>query len=700
MVDTFTPEQITQILEEFFKVVGTRRYVGERYVPIFGRKGEESIQWDNSAPYEPLTIVLYQGNSYTSRQYVPIGVDITNQEFWVITGNYNAQIEAYHRETIAAREIADNAITTANNAQNDIDTLLPKGDFSAENTVKKYIDENPTRILTFDTVADMQAATYLKNGMTCHTNGFHASGDGGAAYYTVNASGTANDMDILALQGGLYATLIVTEPYVTPEQFGAYGDGTHNDAAYIQRAIDYLKGGTVSIQPKVYAIGDTLVLHRGIILSGIAPYDTSTGYGCTLKRMDAVNKPVIQTPNAAGGDATHYMVLENLNIDGNGTEQTIETNTIEFYGAYIGSIIRNIRIGNYYGSGLSLRHTDLQIDHLWITDGYTLTGAYALDTGQGLPPSTRSSILNINHLYIENISNVKSGTPRTDETERADGLRLNQVASANINEFHCEGCRIPVTITNSWNIKINMLGAAYCGLSTDTYGAMIYLTTAVRQMLLMGLFTTDASNFAYWVSKGTSFSSNEIADAEYSGSYPYLPMYVVDGGGTDTDLWMSSPNFINNAIVQRVGSATTANYILRHPTLGDSRLRLNGEYTELGSSVRQEEFKVFLRAISTGNAGDRMELFTPIKLGERSSASSIYAGSLYMYTDARGTAPTYQRTTGSAATADKVVTARMLTSAPTESAAYVGEMVVDYSNKKVYVATSIGNGADDWSTII
>lgn len=238
MADTFTPEQITQILEEFFKVVGTRKYIGERYVPIFGRKGEESIQWDNSAPYEPLTIVLYQGNSYTSRQYVPIGIEITNQEFWVITGNYNAQVEAYHRETIAAREIADNAITTANNAQNDIDTLLPKADFSAENTVKKYIDENPTRILTFDTVAAMQAATNLLAGMTCHTNGFHASGDGGAAYYTVSASGTANGMDVLTLQNGLYATLVVTEPYVTPEMFGAYGDGTHDDTTAIQKAIE------------------------------------------------------------------------------------------------------------------------------------------------------------------------------------------------------------------------------------------------------------------------------------------------------------------------------------------------------------------------------------------------------------------------------------------------------------------------------
>ena len=113
MPNTFTPEQIAQILEEFFNVVGTRQYIGARYVPIFGRKDETSIQWDNSAPYEPLTIVQYQGNSYTSRQYVPAGVNILNEEFWAITGNYNAQIEAYRQEVqgfsgrIAAIEESD-----------------------------------------------------------------------------------------------------------------------------------------------------------------------------------------------------------------------------------------------------------------------------------------------------------------------------------------------------------------------------------------------------------------------------------------------------------------------------------------------------------------------------------------------------------------------------------------------------------------
>lgn len=127
MPDTFTPEQIAQILQAFFAAVGTRQYIGARYIPIFGRKDETSILWDNSAPYEPLTIVLYQGNSYTSRQYVPAGIEITNEAFWANTGNYNAQVEAYRQE-VAAFDSRITANTTAistleNNVNNDISEI-------------------------------------------------------------------------------------------------------------------------------------------------------------------------------------------------------------------------------------------------------------------------------------------------------------------------------------------------------------------------------------------------------------------------------------------------------------------------------------------------------------------------------------------------------------------------------------------------
>ena len=71
---------------------GKNVYVGHRYVPkIMG-------DWDNTQIYEPLSIVQYQGNSFTSRQYVPSGIEITNEDYWASTGNYNAQLEFYRQE--------------------------------------------------------------------------------------------------------------------------------------------------------------------------------------------------------------------------------------------------------------------------------------------------------------------------------------------------------------------------------------------------------------------------------------------------------------------------------------------------------------------------------------------------------------------------------------------------------------------------
>ena len=70
------------------------QYVGARYVPLFA----DPLEWDKNTTYEPLTIVYNNGNSYTSRQYVPSGTDISNEAYWALTGNYNAQIEQYRAE--------------------------------------------------------------------------------------------------------------------------------------------------------------------------------------------------------------------------------------------------------------------------------------------------------------------------------------------------------------------------------------------------------------------------------------------------------------------------------------------------------------------------------------------------------------------------------------------------------------------------
>lgn len=63
------------------------KYVGLRYVPkVLG-------EWDKTQSYEPLCVVTYQGNSFTSKTFIPSNTDITNETFWCQTGNYNAQVE-------------------------------------------------------------------------------------------------------------------------------------------------------------------------------------------------------------------------------------------------------------------------------------------------------------------------------------------------------------------------------------------------------------------------------------------------------------------------------------------------------------------------------------------------------------------------------------------------------------------------------
>ena len=99
---------------------GQNVYVGHRYVPkIFG-------EWDKTKIYEPLSIVQYQGASYTSRQYVPVGVEITNEEYWAVTGNYNAQVEQYRQEVKTYLKNANDEVVNARDNEKTLSDRLER----------------------------------------------------------------------------------------------------------------------------------------------------------------------------------------------------------------------------------------------------------------------------------------------------------------------------------------------------------------------------------------------------------------------------------------------------------------------------------------------------------------------------------------------------------------------------------------------
>ena len=86
-------------------------YTGMRYVPVFA----DPPEWSSANSYEPLEIVVHEGNSYTSKTFVPVGIDISDPKYWALTGNYNAQVEQYRQEVLKLDgRINDNAQAIVN----------------------------------------------------------------------------------------------------------------------------------------------------------------------------------------------------------------------------------------------------------------------------------------------------------------------------------------------------------------------------------------------------------------------------------------------------------------------------------------------------------------------------------------------------------------------------------------------------------
>lgn len=182
---------------------GYNLYVGARYVPLFA----DPVEWDKTKTYEPLTIVTYQGNSYTSKTFVPVNIEITNTTYWVQTGNYNAQVEAYRQEVLRISESVDSIENSLKNSgYYDFSNVLCYGDSFTEG----YGLSNPA--------TENWAAKFMEmvNGGTMerYFNGgagfVHVGNTSGLAYqadFDTNVwpqvSGRAESFTTIIIQGGL-----------------------------------------------------------------------------------------------------------------------------------------------------------------------------------------------------------------------------------------------------------------------------------------------------------------------------------------------------------------------------------------------------------------------------------------------------------------------------------------------------------------
>ncbi len=133
---------------------------------------------------------------------------------------------------------------------------------------------------TFDTVAEMKASVNLVNGSYARTLGFHTINDGGGGLYKITNTGTANEMNVIAV-GSLYANLIYGKQ-ANIRQFGAYGDGTHDDTLCVKTAVETCNSIYVPIGQ--YVITDTIFIPSDVDIIGEKSNTFFDGYedGATI----------------------------------------------------------------------------------------------------------------------------------------------------------------------------------------------------------------------------------------------------------------------------------------------------------------------------------------------------------------------------------------------------------------------------------
>ena len=338
-------------------------YIGARYVPkIVG-------EWSADVAYEPLTVVLYQGTSYTSITYVPKGIipGDNTQQYWALTGNYNAQVEMYRQDV---------------------------------EKVKLELNELKQNITySFETAQDMKLFTQFEDGNIILTNGYLAPNDNGEAIYVVQPLNPNIERPYIQLNSNLMAVMQNT-PIANIASVGA------------------IRGSDIStLLPKLFKVSKTINLN-GLVTkcNNVSLPNDITIINGTLEN-DGQN-----IFNAS--DVTN-VTLKNIIFDGilQG-EQGVNLNSCNNI-EICGCIFRNFTTQNSVTCGIfSKRCTNLNINGNTFNNIIGV-GDGILGNGKGASRSYASE--NDNNLIFQNnvITNILG-------KEDGDGLHFNGDESYNI----------------------------------------------------------------------------------------------------------------------------------------------------------------------------------------------------------------------------------------------------------------------------
>jgi hypothetical protein len=199
-----------------FIMAGYNQYIGMRYVPLIDGA------WNSAKSYEPLVVVSYEGNSYISKTFVPAATLPTNETYWMLAANYNAQVEQYRQEVRQYQAAVDDVVE----------------DVAAHDTAIDNLNGNVTALQVLEKVGFRYLAQ--AQGYALTDNEINANGGSATITNTIDLSTDAQIREFKRLNPNGAFTLVVLPAFIN---FGC----TYNATATINES-GSIAGGDFSLQ--------------------------------------------------------------------------------------------------------------------------------------------------------------------------------------------------------------------------------------------------------------------------------------------------------------------------------------------------------------------------------------------------------------------------------------------------------------------
>ena len=399
------------------------------FVSLATIKYADPIQWNITSQYEANTVVVdSNGNAYLSVQPVPSGVSLDRVEFWTKIGNFD-ELWADVKKAITPNDEGHSPTATADRAVNDLvwvngalvrvtramiagDAYVPGSNCvsSSTNEVLHYLINAFNEGLSAEKTAREEADTKLQTAIGAEKT---AREEADTKLQTaIDAEKTARENADTKLHTAIAAeqtarenadndlkkSTVVLGVFITPEMYGAKGDGSTDDTAAIQAAFNAANANKPIILTGQYYCTGSITVKRDTTVIGAAsrpravliPYfifsnavnpafsivgaqDSNVDYGGTLENVTFKGVTVgLKNPATAASVAfkvqwARFFTLEDCSVHGFTTAVDFANNNgmliKNFEYSTNGSV--NVTVFNKFNNG---GNTGLKLQHIVINN--------------------------------------------------------------------------------------------------------------------------------------------------------------------------------------------------------------------------------------------------------------------------------------------------------------------------------------------